>query len=108
MKRAMLLTSLVSISLKLGKYRGKLLGNYWETLGKDGKQLGSTDKGWVTFGRRTTRCVYGVQVKTGKMKTGGGTLGEIGKTLYIVHCQKLLTFAVYNITGRDPLQSVCV
>ena len=91
MKRAMLLTSLVSISLKLGKYRGKLLGNYWETLEKDGKQLGSTDKGWVTFGRRTTRCVYGVLVKTGKnktgkmktgkMKTGGGTLGEIGKTL---------------------------
>ena len=84
MKKAMLLTSLVSISLKLGKYRGK-------TLEKDGKQLGSTDKGWVTFGRRTTRCVYGVLVKTGKnktgkmktgkMKTGGGTLGEIGKTL---------------------------
>ena len=91
MKKAMLLTPLVSISLKLGKYRGKTLGNYWETLEKDGKQLGSTDKGWVTFGRRTTRCVYGVQVKTGKMKTGGmktgkmktggGTLGEIGKTL---------------------------
>ena len=91
MKKAILLTSLVSISLKLGKYWGKLLGNYWETLEKDGKQLGSTDKGWVAFGRRTTRCVYGVLVKTGKnktgkmktgkMKTGGGTLGEIGKTL---------------------------
>ena len=67
------------------------------------KTLKSTDEGWVTFGRRTTRCVYGVQVKTGKMKTGGGTLGEIGKTLLT-----LLTFAVYNITGRDPLQSVCV
>ena len=53
------------------------------------KTLKSTDEGWVTFGRRTTRCVYGVQVKTGKMKTGGmktgkmktggGTLGKLVK-----------------------------
>ena len=110
------------------KISGENIGKNWQELSKVGKNwqklarvtkscqkalktlktLKSTDEGWVTFGRRTTRCVYGVQVKTGKMKTGGGTLGEIGKTLYIVHCQKLLTFAVYNITGRDPLQSVCV
>ena len=39
----------------------------WQKSLKTLKTLKSTDKGWVPFGRRTTR----VQVKTGKMKTGG-------------------------------------
>ena len=74
------------------------------------KTLKSTDEGWVTFGRRTTRCVYGVQVKTGKMKTGGmktgkmktggGTLGKLVKHWETDKGKHWETLSLYTVKNR--------
>ena len=50
-----------------------------QSIGEQLQTLASIGERWGTFGRCTTCCVYGVQVKTGKMKTGGQHWEKLGQ-----------------------------
>ena len=79
MKKAMLLTPLVSISLKLGKYRGKLLGKVGKSCPKAGQKLPNVTKKM----QRLSNGTKGVQKVA---KTGN----KLPKSYQIAKCYKIL------------------